>query len=187
MRYDVLIIGGGVTGCAIARQLARWKLSVALLEAREDVAMGASRANSAIVHAGYDAQSGTLMAAMNVRGNALYDSWCRELEVPLQRIGSLVIAFDEADEKELKNLYERGVRNGVPRTLAYRLAAQTVIGAGRMVLDTGEHPGALKDAVCSPGGTTIEGVAVLERRGLRAAVIDAVTATVEKTERLKQS
>lgn len=114
MRYDVLIIGGGVTGCAIARQLARWKLSVALLEAREDVAMGASRANSAIVHAGYDAQSGTLMAAMNVRGNALYDSWCRELEVPLQRIGSLVIAFDEADEKELKNLYERGVRNGVP-------------------------------------------------------------------------
>ena len=60
-----------------------------------------------------------------------------------------------------------------------------MLGAGKMVLETGEHPGALKDAVCSPGGTTIEGVALLERRGMRAAVIDAVTATVEKTEKLK--
>ena len=114
MQYDVLVIGGGVTGCAIARQLSRKKLRIALAEAREDVAMGASRANSAIVHAGYDAVPGTLMAEMNVRGNALYDKWCSELEVPLKRCGTLVAAFGEEDEKELQNLYERGIKNGVP-------------------------------------------------------------------------
>ena len=76
--------------------------------------MGASRANSAIVHAGYDAVPGTLMAEMNVRGNALYDKWCSELEVPLKRCGTLVAAFGEEDEKELHNLYERGIKNGVP-------------------------------------------------------------------------
>ena len=85
MLYDVLVIGGGVTGCAILRQLSRKKLKVALAEAREDVAMGASRANSAIVHAGYDAAPGTLMALLNVRGNAMYDEWSSELEVPLKR------------------------------------------------------------------------------------------------------
>ena len=83
MLYDVLVIGGGVTGCAILRQLSRKKLKVALAEAREDVAMGASRANSAIVHAGYDAAPGTLMALLNVRGNAMYDEWSAELEVML--------------------------------------------------------------------------------------------------------
>lgn len=114
MQVDVLIIGGGVIGCAIARVLSRTTASVALAEACEDVSMGASRANSAIVHAGYDAKPGSLMASMNVRGNALFDRWCEELEVPLHRIGSLVIAFDEADERELSVLYAQGIANGVP-------------------------------------------------------------------------
>lgn len=114
MQYDVLVIGGGVTGCAILRQLSRKKLRVALAEAREDVAMGASRANSAIVHAGYDAAPGSLMAEMNVRGNALYDAWCAELEVPLMRCGTLVVAFNAEEEAELQNLYARGQQNGVP-------------------------------------------------------------------------
>lgn len=114
MRVDVLIIGGGVIGCAIARQLTRREVSVALADACEDVSMGASRANSAIVHAGYDAPPGSMMAALNVAGNAMYDEWSRELEVPLKRIGSLVIAFGEADERELGLLVERGRQNGVP-------------------------------------------------------------------------
>lgn len=112
--YDVAIIGAGVTGSAIARHLSRFDLKLILIDAEADVAMGASRANSAIVHAGYDCAPGTMMARMNVRGNALYDSWCAELDVPLKRIGSLVIGFGPEDEVELKKLYERGLTNGVP-------------------------------------------------------------------------
>lgn len=113
-RYDVLIIGAGVTGCAIARELSHTGLKVALSDACEDVAMGASRANSAIVHAGYDCVPGTLMARFNVRGNEMFDDMCESLNVPLLRIGSFVIAFGEEDERELNNLLERGRQNGVP-------------------------------------------------------------------------
>lgn len=114
MQVDVLVIGGGVTGCTIARALSSRAVKVALSEARDDVAMGASRANSAIVHAGYDAKPGSQMARLNVRGNALYDSWCKELEVPLHRIGSFVIAFDDADKQVLSKLLAQGETNGVP-------------------------------------------------------------------------
>ena len=112
--YDVAIIGAGVVGSAIARRMSRYSLKLALIESAEDVAMGASRANSAIVHAGYDCPPGTIEARLNVRGNELYDEWCRELDVPLQRCGSMVIGFDEQDEAVLRDLYERGLKNGVP-------------------------------------------------------------------------
>jgi len=87
-KYDVAVIGAGVVGCAIARELSRYDLKLALIDAAEDVAMGASRANSAIVHAGYDCPAGSVEAKMNVKGNAMYDQWCKELDVPLQGIGS---------------------------------------------------------------------------------------------------
>lgn len=114
MDYDVAVIGAGVVGSAIARELSRYRLDIALIDAAEDVAMGASRANSAIVHAGYDCPPGSVEARLNVKGNAMYDQWCRELGVPLKRIGTLVIAFNEEEEQILRNLYERGLQNGVP-------------------------------------------------------------------------
>ena len=113
-QFDVAIVGAGVVGCAIARRLARYELRIALIDAAEDVAMGASRANSAIVHAGYDCPPGSVEARMNVLGNALYRQWCDELDVPFKRCGSFVIGFGPEDEKVLQDLYDRGVKNGVP-------------------------------------------------------------------------
>lgn len=80
----------------------------------------------------------------------------------------------------IEAMADAGVRTGIPRDMAYMLAAQTVVGAGKMVLETGKHPGALKDAVCSPAGTTIEAIAALERAGFRAAILDAVEVSAEK-------
>lgn len=114
MIYDVLIIGAGVTGVMTARYLASKTCSVAVCEAGCDVAMGATRANSAIVHAGYDAKPGTLKARLNVRGNRLMKEIAKELGVDCRAAGSHVVGFGEEDAKTLKELYERGLANGVP-------------------------------------------------------------------------
>ena len=111
--YDVIIIGAGVTGAATARELSRFRLRAAVLEAKADVAMGASGANSAIIHAGYDAKPGTAMARTNVAGNELYDRWRDELHIPFTRNGSLVLAFNEEDMDTLHKLCDQGVQNGV--------------------------------------------------------------------------
>lgn len=84
----------------------------------------------------------------------------------------------------IEAMADAAVREGMPRAQAYRFAAQAVLGAAKMMLETGQHPGALKDAVCSPGGTTIEGVRALEQNGMRAAVMEALSATVAKAQRL---
>jgi len=112
--YDVTIIGAGVIGALAARELSRYELKVCILEREPDVAMGTSKANSAIVHAGYDPVPGTLKALLNVKGNSLFEKVSKELDVPFKRIGSLVLAFTEEDMKVISELYQRGKDNGVP-------------------------------------------------------------------------
>lgn len=111
--YDVVVIGAGVAGSCIARELSRYKLSVCLLDKEWDVASGTSKGNSAIVHAGYDAKPDTLQAYLNVKGNELMEQWCAELDVPFKRVGSLVLAFNDDDMYELHKLMEQGQANGV--------------------------------------------------------------------------
>lgn len=111
--YDVIIIGSGVSGAASAREISRYKVNACVLEKEEDVCCGTSKANSAIVHAGYDAANGSLMAKLNVRGNELMEGLSKELDFPFQRNGSLVICRAEEDLPNLQALYERGIKNGV--------------------------------------------------------------------------
>ena len=96
--FDACIIGAGVVGGFVARELTRYGLSVVIVEKESDVAMGATRANSAIVHAGFDAKVGSLKARLNVRGSEMMESVCRELGVKYRRNGSLVVGFDGDDE-----------------------------------------------------------------------------------------
>lgn len=113
MVYDVVIIGAGVTGCAVARELSRYKADVCVLERDEDVCTGTSKANSAIVHAGYDCTPGSVMAQMNVRGNEMMDQIAEELDVPFKRDGSLVVCIHKDSLDGLQELYDRGIKNGV--------------------------------------------------------------------------
>lgn len=111
--YDVIIIGAGVSGAASARELSRYKVKACVFEKEEDVCCGTSKANSAIVHAGYDAAEGSLMAKLNVRGNEMMEALSKELDFPFKRCGSLVICLNEEGMPNLQALYERGVANGV--------------------------------------------------------------------------
>ncbi len=111
--YDVAIIGAGVIGAMIARNLSKYQLNIILIDKDTDVSNGTSKANSGIIHAGYNAKPESLKAQLNVKGNRQYDRICRELDVPFKRIGSMVIAFDECDMDVLKELYNRGLKNGV--------------------------------------------------------------------------
>ena len=119
--YDVAIIGCGVIGSSIAYRLSKFNLKTVVLEKENDVAMGCTRANSAIIHAGYDPAEGTLMAKLNVRSVDLTKELCEKLDVPYAQIGSLVLAFSDEESEHVRRLYDRGVTNGVPglRILSY--------------------------------------------------------------------
>ena len=110
--YDVVVIGAGVVGGLVARELSKYKVNVCILEKEGDVAMGATKANSAIVHAGFDAKVGSMKAKMNVRGSEMMEEIARQLGVKYQKNESLVVAF-ENERKEVEEIYERGLKNGV--------------------------------------------------------------------------
>ncbi|MFR1407636.1 MAG: NAD(P)/FAD-dependent oxidoreductase, partial [Acutalibacteraceae bacterium] len=114
MSYDVAIIGAGVSGAMVARELSRYNIKVALVEKCSDMAMGTTKANSAIVHAGFDAMPGTLKARLNVEGTAAMPGLCETLHVPFKPIGSYVVAFSNEEVETLEELKARGEENGVP-------------------------------------------------------------------------
>ena len=134
---DVIIIGAGVNGCFLARDLSKYKLNILVLEKGDDVASGATMANSAIIHSGYDPVVGTNKAYFNVKGNAMYDQICKDLDVPFYRIGSLTLAFSLEEFETLKELQIRGKENGVETILLTKeevlelepLISKEVVGA----------------------------------------------------------
>ena len=111
--YDVAIIGAGVIGSFIARELARYDLQIVLLEKEADVANGITKANSAIIHSGYSVKPGTLKARLNAVSNPMFDALCTELDVPFKRIGSLLVALQSEDMEKLMEKYQQGIANGV--------------------------------------------------------------------------
>lgn len=112
--YDVAIIGAGVIGSAIARELSRYNARICVIEREEDVCCGTSKANSAIVHAGFDAKPGTLKAALNVKGNEMMEQLSKDLDFPFERNGSLVVCTKDQNREDLNSLLEKGKQNGVP-------------------------------------------------------------------------
>lgn len=114
IRTDILIVGAGITGTAVARELSRYHASVCVAEKAGDISEGATKANSGIIHAGYDAVPGTLKAKYNVRGAEMYPELCKTLSVPYRKCGAMVVAFSDSDTAMLETLKERGKKNGVP-------------------------------------------------------------------------
>ena len=142
MIYDVLVVGCGVVGAACAYSLSRYDLRVGILEASNDVANGTTKANSAIVHAGYDPLPGTAMAKFNVLGNAMMPDLCRRLDVPFSGCGSLVLSLAPEDDAELQKLYAQGEANGVP-------GQRLLSAAETLALEPNVNPG-VRSALYAP-------------------------------------
>ena len=110
---DVVVIGAGIMGAAVSRELSKYNLDIVVLDKEHDVSNGTTKANSSIVHAGYDAKEGTLMAKYNVTGSEMFEELCKEIDAPYKRTGSYVLAFSDEERKHLELLYKRGLQNGV--------------------------------------------------------------------------
>lgn len=130
--YDIIIIGAGVTGCAVARYLSRYEGKMLVLEKAEDVCCGTSKANSAIVHAGFDAAHGSLMAKMNLEGNLMMPQLAKDLDFAFKMNGSLVVCMSEEDLPKLHALYENGVKKRRQRTGDRRRKAPARTGTKRI-------------------------------------------------------
>ena len=113
-QFDAIVIGGGILGCMTARNLRRWNISTLIIEKEDDICKGITRANSAIVYAGYDNKPGSLKAELTVRGNANMAALCEELEVPFSRCGSLLVTYDPDSVSKMKRKLNNGIANGVP-------------------------------------------------------------------------
>lgn len=136
--FDIAIVGAGITGCAIARQLARFDLTICVIEAANDIALGASKANGGLVHAGYDPAPGTVKAQVNARGCELYGAWAQELGFLFRRTGSMVLGFNDEDRAHLEKLRRNGLANGVPEL--------SIVGPDRI---RELEPRASADATCA--------------------------------------
>lgn len=137
--FDIVIVGAGITGCAIARQLARYDLSICVVEAANDIALGASKANGGLVHAGYDPTPGTVKAQVNARGCDLYSTWAQELGFLFCRTGSMVLGFNDEDHAHLEQLRRNGLANGVPEL--------SIVGPDR-ITDLSRAPVPMQRARC---------------------------------------
>ena len=113
-KFDAIVVGGGILGCFAARNLQKWNIHTLLIEEKDDVCTGITRANAAIVYAGYDNRVGSLKGAMTVRGNREFDRLCQELDVPFSRCGSFMVSFTEEGNAALEKKFRMGTENGVP-------------------------------------------------------------------------
>ncbi|MDO4173973.1 MAG: NAD(P)/FAD-dependent oxidoreductase [Eubacteriales bacterium] len=172
--YDVTIIGCGVVGASLAYTLSQYDLNVLVLEKENDVAMGTTKANSAIVHAGYDPEPGTLIAKLNVRGSGMMETLCRKLSVKYKRIGSFVLAFDADGRKHLDKLYDNGIKNGVPdmQIMSGEQARAMEPNLSQKVCAALYAPSA---AVIDPWGLCIAEAEVAVRNGTTLRLRSAVT------------
>ncbi|TDT61279.1 NAD(P)/FAD-dependent oxidoreductase [Fonticella tunisiensis] len=114
LKFDVVIIGGGITGTAIARELSKFDLKAALLEANMDIASGTTKGNGGVIHSGYDPNPSTMKAKVNCKGALMYPKLAKELGFEYKNTGSMVVGFEDKDTEVLNKLYENGKKNGVP-------------------------------------------------------------------------
>ena len=177
--FDVTIIGCGVIGASVAHALSKYDLRVLVLERENDVAMGTTKANSAIVHAGYDPEPGTLMAKLNVRGSEMMEDLCKELSVKYNRIGSFVLAFDEENLAHLQKLYNNGVENGVPG-MKMLSAEETHAMEPNLAENVCGALYAPSAAVIDPWGLCIAEAEVAVRNGVELKLNSAVTGMENK-------